>query len=198
MQMTPGETPLERAAYWTDIIEEARAYKDGVTAFCRERELQKNNYYQWFRKLRTEHPEWVDLNNNNKSTRKNVKKKNKVVSKPVSPEVSDKAKRRTFSMAEKERILAATKGVSDAERAAILRREGVYAPQLRRWRYESKQQSLAPKKRGPEANPLTAEVRTLTAKIERLEKKLERAEKIIEVQKKISEILGIMQVDLPE
>lgn len=194
MQMTPGETPLERAAYWTDIIEEARVYKPGITAFCRERELQKNNYYQWFRKLRTEHPEWVDLNNRKKT----VKKKSKVASKPVSPEVSDKAKRRTFSRAEKERILAATEGVSDAEKAAILRREGVYAPQLRRWRYESKQQSLEPKKRGPAANPLTAEVRALIAKNERLQKKLDRAEKIIEVQKKISEILGIMQVDLPE
>jgi len=195
MQMTPGETPLERAAYWTDIIEEARACKRGITAFCIERDLEKENYYQWFRKLRTEHPEWVDLNKGFK----NAKKKSKVASpKRPGPEVSDKAKRRTFSLAEKERILAATDNASATERAAILRREGVYAPQLRRWRYESKQKTLEPKKRGPVANPLTAEVRLLTEKNERLQKKLNHAEKIIEVQKKISEILGIMQVDLPE
>lgn len=195
MQMTPGETPLERAAYWTDIIEEARACKRGITAFCIERDLQKENYYQWFRKLRTEHPEWVDLNKGNRTAKK---KSNAVSPKRPSPEVSDKAKRRTFSLSEKERILAATDNVSAVERAAILRREGVYAPQLRRWRYESKQKALAPKKRGPVANPLTVEVRSLTEKIERLQKRLNQAEKIIELQKKISEILGIVQIDPPE
>jgi len=195
MQRTPGETTLQRAAYWTDIIEEARTYKPGVTAFCRDRDLEKNNYYQWFRKLRTEHPEWVDLNNSKRPAKKKAKTKSP---QPPSPEVSDKAKRRTFSMAEKERILAATEGATDAEKAAILRREGVYATQLRRWRFERKQRALEPKKRGPVANPLTAEVRSLTEKNERLQKRLDRAEKIIEVQKKISEILGIVQVDLPE
>lgn len=195
MQMTPGETPAERAAYWTDIIEEARVCERGITAFLIERDLQKENYYQWFRKLRTEHPEWVDLNKGNRTAKK---KSNAVSPKRPSPEVSDKVKRRTFSLAEKERILAATDNVSAVERAAILRREGVYAPQLRRWRYESKQKALEPKKRGPAVNPLTAEVRKLKEENERLQKKNKRLEMVVEIQKKISEILGIAQNDLPE
>ncbi len=61
MQKTPGDSPEERAEYWTGVIEDARKYRAGVSAYLRDKGLQKNNYYQWYKKLRKQHPEWNDL-----------------------------------------------------------------------------------------------------------------------------------------
>jgi len=63
MQRTPGKTVESREKYWTKIIEAARRYPGGVTAYCRLMNVSKNNYYFWFKRLRVNHDDWHDLTN---------------------------------------------------------------------------------------------------------------------------------------
>lgn len=111
------------------------------------------------------------------------------------PEVSLKAKRRTFSAEYKLRILdEASACRTPRERGALLRREGLYSSHLTNWRRElhaGALNGLHPKKRGPKSNPLAVENAQLKRELARLEAKLERAETIIEVQKKLSQLLGL-------
>ncbi len=111
------------------------------------------------------------------------------------PEVKPRAKRRIFSAEYKMRILAeAAACTHSSERGALLRREGLYASLLTYWRRELRtgaMTGLAPKKRGPKADPLATENAALRRENARLQAKLERAETIIEVQKKLSQLLGL-------
>lgn len=111
------------------------------------------------------------------------------------PEVTPKAKRRTFSAEYKLRILdEATTCREPGERGALLRREGLYSSHLTHWRRELREGArtgLKPKKRGPKADPLAAENAALRRENARLQAKLERAETIIAVQKKLSDLLGL-------
>lgn len=114
------------------------------------------------------------------------------------PEVPEKRPRRQFSVQYKLRILEEVDARSDQGHiGAILRREGLYYSNIRKWRHQRDQgvlHSLSPKKRGrkaKEVNPLAHKVAALERENKRLQKKLKQAETIIEVQKKISEILGI-------
>jgi transposase-like protein len=111
------------------------------------------------------------------------------------PEVTLKAKRRTFPPEYKLRILdEAAQCTQPGERGALLRREGLYSSHLTHWRRELREgalNGLKPKKRGPKRDPLAVENAQLKREIARLEAKLERAETIIEVQKKLSQLLGL-------
>ncbi len=111
------------------------------------------------------------------------------------PEVTLKAKRRTFPPEYKLRMLdEAAQCRKPGERGALLRREGLYASHLTHWRQELRDgalNGLKPKKRGPKSNPLAVENAQLKREIARLQAKLERAETIIEVQKKLSQLLGL-------
>lgn len=111
------------------------------------------------------------------------------------PEVTPKAKRRTFSAEYKLRILdEAAACTRPGERGALLRREGLYSSHLTHWRRELREGALAglkPKKRGRKADPLVAENALLRRENARLQAKLERAETIIVVQKKLSDLLGL-------
>ena len=111
------------------------------------------------------------------------------------PEVTPKAKRRTFSAEYKLRILEEASACrTPAERGALLRREGLYSSHLTHWRRERRDGalgSLKPKKRGPKSDPLAVENAQLKREIARLQAQLERAETIIEVQKKLSQLLGL-------
>lgn len=111
------------------------------------------------------------------------------------PEVTPKAKRRTFSAEFKLRILdEAAACTRPGERGALLRREGLYSSHLTHWRRELRAGILAglkPKKRGRQADPLAAENAALRRENARLQTKLERAETIIAVQKKLSDLLGL-------
>ena len=111
------------------------------------------------------------------------------------PEVSLKAKRRTFSAEYKLRILnEASACRTPGERGALLRREGLYSSHLTHWRRELRDgalNGLQPKKRGPKSDPVAVENAQLKREIARLQAKLERAETIIEVQKKLSQLLGL-------
>ncbi len=116
-------------------------------------------------------------------------------------EVSDKAKRRRFSPAEKLRILeAADRCDKSGELGALLRREGIYSSHLAAWRKARRERGesagLEPQKRGPKGVRKDERERDVkVAKLERenarLARELERAKAIIEIQKKVAELLGI-------
>lgn len=136
------------------------------------------------------------------------------VSKPVSsngnhqqmrqepdPEVVPKAKPRSFSAEYKLRILAEAEACKDRyEVGALLRREGIYASYLDKWRKQRDRGALAGlggQKRGRKPDPQAAEIARLARENEQLRARLERAEQIIEVQKKLAELLGMMSAESP-
>lgn len=116
----------------------------------------------------------------------------------VSPELSDRPRRRTFTAGDKLRILAATDRAAETGGiGAALRREGVYSSTLCDWRRQRDAGSLgalSPAKRGPKTtvlSPLVAEVAMLQKNVADLTRSLARAEAIIAVQKKLADLLGI-------
>jgi transposase-like protein len=115
----------------------------------------------------------------------------------VDPEVVPKARRRQFPASYKRRILQEAQACqAPGEISALLRREGLYASHLSKWRKLQKQGELEAleAKRGRKPNPETAAQQRILG-LERdnqlLRRQLRQAEAIIEVQKKISEILGV-------
>jgi transposase len=116
----------------------------------------------------------------------------------VSSELSNRPRRRTFTAADKLRILAATdRALETGGVGAVLRREGVYSSTLCDWRRQRDAGTLGaltPARRGPkavEANPLAAKVVLLEKDNAHLTRSLARAEAIIAVQKKLADLLGI-------
>lgn len=116
----------------------------------------------------------------------------------VSPELSDRPRRRTFTARDKLRILAAVdQAVGTGGIGAVLRREGIYSSTLCDWRRQrdcGAFSALNPGKRGPktaEANPLAAELALSRKDNARLMQRLARAEAIIDIQKKVAALLGI-------
>lgn len=95
------------------------------------------------------------------------------------PEVRSRAKHRTFTSDEKARIVAAYEAAaSPLERAALMRREGIYSSLLSNWRKQLAR-GVAPKKRGRPANPEAAEVLRLRKENERLQRRLEKSERTV-------------------
>jgi transposase-like protein len=114
------------------------------------------------------------------------------------PEVKPAVSRRRFSAQEKLRILEEADACMDpGEIGALVRREGIYASYLSRWRKARERgqlDGLSAKKRGPKRTAdreLVEENAALRREVERLRVRLEQAETIIEVQKKLSQILGL-------
>lgn len=114
------------------------------------------------------------------------------------PEMSDRPRRRTFSVQTKLRVLAETDRAADVGGVgAILRREGLYSSSLTDWRRQRDSGSLGVPthtKRGPKAkvrNPLAAELALAKRENARLGRRLGHAEAIIEIQKKVAALLGI-------
>ena len=113
-------------------------------------------------------------------------------------EFSARPRRRTFTAADKLRILAdVDRAASAGGIGAVLRREGLYSSTLGEWRGQRDAGAfgaLTPARRGPkvdETNPLTAKVALLQKENARLALRLTRAEAIIGIQKKVAELLGI-------
>jgi transposase-like protein len=112
-------------------------------------------------------------------------------------EVSEKARRRIFTVEYKRRVLAEARGCTKpGEIGALLRREGLYSSHLVAWR-RSQDDGTMPKsgtrKRGPVANvphPLERKVVELERINARLQRRAERAEGLVELQKKVAELLG--------
>jgi transposase-like protein len=113
-------------------------------------------------------------------------------------EVSDKAKRRRFSTAYKQRILREAAACTEPGAiSALLRREGLYSSHLFTWRQVAERgevAALTPKKRGPQPKASDDRDKRI-AQLERdnakLARRAERAEALVEVQKKVSQLLGI-------
>ena len=112
-------------------------------------------------------------------------------------EVPEKIKRRRYTAKYKLRILREIEECSPGDRGAFLRREGLYASSLTKWREQLERgelTALAPKKRGRKADPDRALKKKLAKQElenETLKRRLRQAEMIIDVQKKVSEMLGI-------
>jgi transposase len=108
------------------------------------------------------------------------------------PEVPEKAQRRQFSAAYKQRILEEADRCTElGQIGALLRREGLYSSHLSTWRSQ-REHALAAQRRGrkPSAHFVPAErIAELERDNERLHQQLEQAQAIIEVQKKLSELL---------
>ena len=112
------------------------------------------------------------------------------------PEVLEKAQRRQFTAAYKQRILDEAEGCTEpGQIGALLRREGLYSSHLTTWRRQRDKgvlKGLSPQKRGRKRkDELEREVARLQQENERLQASLEQAETIIEVQKKLSRLLGL-------
>jgi len=111
------------------------------------------------------------------------------------PEVSERPQRRTFSVADKLRVLDEIDRARPKEIGAILRREGLYSSNVTRWRRQrdaGQLRGLAPSKPGPKtpsANPLTTDLERLERENARLREQLSRAEAVIELQKKVAQLL---------
>lgn len=120
------------------------------------------------------------------------------------PEVVPMARRRSFSRAEKRRIVAAADAcVAPGDIGALLRREGIYSSHLATWRKQrnaAEETLLAGRKRGPKVEPGAADARLiaqLTCENERLRHKLAQADLIIDVQKKLATLLAMTTTDTP-
>jgi len=115
------------------------------------------------------------------------------------PQVVPKAERRKFSAEYKLRILAEADECSQrGEIGALLRREGLYASHLEKWRKQRECGALAGlrgQKRGRKPEPQAAEMARLQRENEQLRARLERAEHIIDVQKKLAQLLGTMSAE---
>jgi transposase len=125
---------------------------------------------------------------------------------PIPPssdsEVVPRARRRTFSNAEKRRILqAADLCTKPGEVGALMRREGVYSSSLSTWRRQREDAdlaALAPHKRGPKADPARLDAQQivqLTRERDKLRVELDKAQLVIEVQKKVAALLGLLAAD---
>ena len=102
------------------------------------------------------------------------------------PEVSAGAKRRAFTAAYKQRILAEADAAADQPGAigALLRREGLYSSLLVAWRRERQEgvlRGLAPHKRGPKSKrDPREEMQALRRENRRLREELRKAEIVID------------------
>jgi transposase len=118
------------------------------------------------------------------------------------PEVAPRAKRRRFTIAEKQRIVReANQCTKPGEIGALMRREGIYSSMLANWRTQHAHAERAAQvmpKRGPKPAANLAEQRELkqlSAENARLRGELERAQTIIDVQKKLCTLLGLPTAD---
>ena len=117
-------------------------------------------------------------------------------------EVVARARRRTFTNADKRRILqAADQCTKPGEVGALMRREGVYSSSLSTWRRQREAAdlvALAPQKRGlvgPKADPARLDaqhIAQLTRERDHLRVELDKAQLVIEVQKKVTALLDLL------
>jgi transposase-like protein len=107
------------------------------------------------------------------------------------PAVTEKATRRKFSAEYKLRILAEAEASTErGQIGALLRREGLYASTLDKWRKQRERGTLGGEKRGPKVDEQATELRRLQRENERLQQQLRRAGNISEIQKKLALLLG--------
>jgi transposase len=110
-------------------------------------------------------------------------------------QVTPKAERRRFSAEYKLRILAEADECKERGAiGALLRREGLYASHLEKWRRQRERgalQGLTSQRRGRKVDAQANELVRLRRENEGLQARLQQAETIIDVQKKLSTLLGL-------
>lgn len=107
------------------------------------------------------------------------------------PEVSARAKHRTFTAEEKVKILQEYESAtSPIERAAVMRRAGVYSSLISNWR---KQLAVAetPEKRGRPVNRDALEAARLRKENERLQRRLDKTERMVDALGKVHALLQL-------
>jgi transposase len=103
-----------------------------------------------------------------------------------------RAPKRKFSQAYKLQMLSALDACKNGEeRAALLRREGLYYARVSAWKKQLHHEQLISNKT-PKSILVTQQ---LTREVASLKKKLAQAEAIIDLQKKVSELLSISILD---
>jgi transposase-like protein len=108
------------------------------------------------------------------------------------PEVPERARRRTFTAAYKQEILAAYDAAPEGEKGAVLRREGLYSSLISEWRRARDAGALAGLKqpRGrPPADPRDAQIARLQKEKAKLEQELATARFVVDVQAKLQALL---------
>jgi transposase-like protein len=108
------------------------------------------------------------------------------------PEVPERARRRTFTAAYKQEVLAAYDAAPAGEKGAILRREGLYSSLITEWRRARDAGALAGLKqpRGrPAVDPRDAQIARLTREKAKLEQELATSRFVVEVQAKLGALL---------
>lgn len=114
------------------------------------------------------------------------------------PEVSAKAKTRTYSAAYKARILSEYEGLDKAGKGALLRREGLYSSLISAWREQRDRgvaEALSRPAGRPQADPRDRELARLRAENDKLRADLDKSRRVIEVQGKLSALLGQLATD---
>jgi transposase len=115
----------------------------------------------------------------------------------AAPELSDRPRRRTFTVQDKLRVLTEIDRAPAGGTGAILRREGLYSSTLSEWRRLRDAGALGAKtsvKRGPKPavrNPMAGELAQAKRENARLLRRLEHAEAIIAIQRKVAALLGL-------
>ena len=94
------------------------------------------------------------------------------------------ASRRKYTTKFKLKILDKADTLDSGEMSAFLRREGLYASMVRRWR-EERQNGLLEKRTNDEPSLSAKEAISLRRKVQQLENKLHQAQTILEAQKKL-------------
>ena len=106
-------------------------------------------------------------------------------------EVRPRGKHRTFTAEQKARILAEYEAAQTAlERAALMRREGVYSSLLSNWRKQLAEGAVP--KRGRPHQPETAELTRLRKDNERLRRRLEKSERTVDALGKAHALLQMI------
>ncbi|MCW2240430.1 hypothetical protein [Azospirillum canadense] len=111
---------------------------------------------------------------------------------PPDPEVSDRPQRRTFSVADKLRILEEIDRARPGDIGAVLRREGLYSSNVGRWRRQrdaGQLHGLTPAKPGPRSAPANSnkgDLERLQRENARLRERLTRAQAVMELQKNLA------------
>jgi transposase len=101
-----------------------------------------------------------------------------------------KAKRRTFSHAEKLRFLEAFEACENASaRGEFLRKEGLYYVTISNWKKARDLGQLTSVRKNKSDN--STKLEQLLRENQQLKKKLSQANAVLELQKKVSELLGI-------
>ena len=107
-------------------------------------------------------------------------------------EVRSQRKRQTFTVAQREAILAEYDACESAtDRAAVIRKHAIYSSHLAQWRKLLANIQPA-QKRGRPANPLMTELQKLRDENARLERRAAKAEKMVDALGKAHALLQMI------